>query len=344
MSEIISIPELVAVCVEAAERACSRIRSIHATGNLKAIEKGDGTDALTGRPMADTQTEADRQSEKIIFSVIKKHYPELRIIGEEESSSCSLAFDEDAEEVLLSPRVITSRSTVLKNLDVPVHAPTSELTLFVDPLDGTNEFVSGHLHCVSVLIGIARNGIRLAGVIGRPFPDTEVCNDELMYALVGQGVFVDHCEININKKVNNLVKITTTLKRTSRVMSRIFELMTPVDIVKEGGAGWKFWLVASGRVDCYQYARPGTKKWDALAGDAVISTLGGAVTDACGRPIVYSTDPATFNNEWGIIASVDRSFHFSKLVVACHAALCEDPGSEWPKGLEIPPLTRESNL
>jgi 3'-phosphoadenosine 5'-phosphosulfate (PAPS) 3'-phosphatase len=341
MSELISIAELMAVCAEAAERACSRIRSIHATGILRPIEKGDGKDALTGRPMADTQTEADRQSERIIFSAIRRQFPDLCIIGEEESSSFSPTYDVD---ILASPKASSVANKVLANLHPQISSvPVSELLVFVDPLDGTNEFVSGRLHCVSVLIGIARKGERLGGIIARPFPDAQICASELMYGLVDCGVFIDHVRIAPSLEIRNPVKITTTLKRNCRVTARIFELLAPCDILKEGGAGWKFWLVASGQVDCYQYARPGTKKWDVLAGDAIVSTLGGAVTDACGRKFIYAKDPESFGNDWGILASLNRKFHYATLVPICHKGLSE-PSTEWPSGLEIPPLTIDSSL
>jgi len=45
----------------------------------------------------------------------------------------------------------------------------TDICMWVDPLDGTAEFVDGLLHHVTVLIGIAVNGKALGGVIHQPF-------------------------------------------------------------------------------------------------------------------------------------------------------------------------------
>ena len=351
MEDVICIAELVAVCVEAAERACGKIREISASGNLKPIEKGDGTDALTGGPLADTQTEADRQSERIIFSILRKQFPNLVLIGEEESSN--YPSDANEGELVLSPRASDSKSKVLNNLKTSsneILVPCSELTLFVDPLDGTNGFVNGRLHTVSVLIGIARNGIRLAGVIARPFPDDAICSGELMYGLVGSSVYLDHRPISSpNLPVDaRALKLVTSRKRPGQVADRVYQLLEPCEVEKQGGAGFKIWLVVIGESDSYVYPRPGTKKWDVLAGDAIMAALGGVITDACGRQLVYTSDPDNFNNDWGVVASMNRQMHYTQLIPACHKALSEaasDPNlSQWPSGLQIPPITIESSL
>jgi 3'(2'), 5'-bisphosphate nucleotidase len=339
----VSVVELLGVCVEAAERACKRIREIRAGGDLGAIDKGDGKDAFTGRPMVDIQTEADRQSEKIIFSVIKCRYPEMKVVGEEESSGPPL----DCSEMVLSPRSSSPIDKLRSNFPSDVVCNISELSIFVDPLDGTSEFVHNRLHCVSVIIGIARNGTRLAGVIARPFPDETVCADSVMYGIVGLGVFIDHLPFHkptVNSP-NGKPIVTTTLRRSHRIIERLFELC-PCEIIKEGGAGYKFWLTITGKVDSYVYPRPGTKKWDVLAGDAILSALGGVTTDACGRTIRY--DEATYGNDWGLIASYDRHLHFRRIVAASHQAIAEAVADRtfdhWPSGLDVPSIALESSL
>ena len=48
-------------------------------------------------------------------------------------------------------------------------APLGDITIFVDPLDGTREFVEGRVWNVQVLIGIAVRGEATAGAVGLPF-------------------------------------------------------------------------------------------------------------------------------------------------------------------------------
>ena len=44
-----------------------------------------------------------------------------------------------------------------------------DLCVFVDPVDGTREFVEGRLEAVECLVGVAYRGRAVAGVMGLPF-------------------------------------------------------------------------------------------------------------------------------------------------------------------------------
>ena len=46
---------------------------------------------------------------------------------------------------------------------------TKNATVWVDPLDGTTEFVNGNLSGVTVLIGLAIDGVPKIGVVHNPY-------------------------------------------------------------------------------------------------------------------------------------------------------------------------------
>merc|ERR1712038_1408960 len=48
-----------------------------------------------------------------------------------------------------------------------------DVTLYIDPMDGTREFVEHRLHNVQCLIGICYNGMPVGGVVGLPFLSEE---------------------------------------------------------------------------------------------------------------------------------------------------------------------------
>lgn len=227
---------------------------------------------------------------------------------------------------------------VLANIPPTQQVALEDICMFVDPLDGTSEFVNGRLHCVSVLIGIAHQQRAIAGVICRPFP-SEKHPGECLYGVVGLGAFLDHKQLpSFPPTASPSLTIVTTLSRHHRVIDRLFQLLPQCSVLKEGGAGWKCWLVAIGQADCYAYPRAGTKLWDVLAGDAILAALTGVTTDACGRSICYST--SQLGNVWGIMLSRNRNWHFDSLILASHRALTEaaaDPENpHWPHGLPIP--------
>lgn len=228
---------------------------------------------------------------------------------------------------------------ISQNLDSSLAVSGSDLCVFVDPLDGTGEFVSGRVHCVSVLIGIALKGAAFAGLIFRPFVSADHPG-EFIYGVVGQGSFLDHVRILSSPPIKGKQKsVVTSLKRQHRVMDVLFGEKLTCTLIREGGAGWKSWLVITGVADCYAYPRGGTKLWDVLAGDAILAGIGGITTDACGRPIEYLSTKLA--NAWGIMLSRDQKWHRQVLVPASHASLivaASDPSNTyWPRGVEIPP-------
>lgn len=50
---------------------------------------------------------------------------------------------------------------------------TEKAVVWIDPLDGTSDFVKGNLSAVTVLIGLAIDGVPKIGVVHNPFRENE---------------------------------------------------------------------------------------------------------------------------------------------------------------------------
>lgn len=50
---------------------------------------------------------------------------------------------------------------------------TEKAVVWIDPLDGTSDFVKGNLSAVTVLIGLAIEGIPKIGVVHNPFREND---------------------------------------------------------------------------------------------------------------------------------------------------------------------------
>ena len=61
-------------------------------------------------------------------------------------------------------------------------------------------------------------------------------------------------------------------------------------------------MVIEGNADVYLFPSKGTKKWDSCAGEAIIHSIGGKLTDILGQPIVY--DPNKIMNSRGLLVSM----------------------------------------
>jgi 3'(2'), 5'-bisphosphate nucleotidase len=189
--------------------------------------------------------------------------------------------------------------------------PAEELLLWIDPLDGTGEFIRKKFDSVTVMIGISWKGFPVAGVIHQPLTNTTA------WGVVGVGAF----GFNRKKAPAERRKVVTTRLHFSYNMLKVLEVIKPTEIQKCGGAGGKMLRVLRGEADAYIHADVGTKKWDSCAGDAIIRAAGGMVTDMYGRDIDYS-DPSLIHNRSGL--SVTLGVNHAEFIVHPNISF-EDP-------------------
>ncbi|KAF4690679.1 3'(2'), 5'-bisphosphate nucleotidase 1 [Perkinsus olseni] len=346
----VDFPHLVSVCVTAAQGAAGIIQDVYDKGSLGLVEKGNGVDAFTGRPMDDPQTEADRRAEAFIMSILKSQVPNLdptTIIGEESEEGETEASQSEAVGAVRDCRAsrgspVFSESVLSAWPDELKSVATSSLALWVDPLDGTSEFTRGNLGSVTTLIGISVNGRATAGVIVR------LVDRETFVGVVGVGVFrtcpggavealsrPDRVKSNIEDGLD----ICTTRTKSAPVVVAAFENLGPkTRTLKHGGAGRKFLDVLTGVADALVAILPNAFSQAITSlGEALLATLGGNVTDAIGDPIEYniyrkSTDRLTngadpehpYLNGYGLVASIrGPHFHYKVLLPAVYKAVAE---------------------
>ena len=150
----ISLIRLVSTCADACTRGCKVIRSVHTkrcsssstTLGVSYKEKDDPRSALT---------EADVSSQKVILACLRNVWgEELNIIGEEDSDEEEIQVVADAE--LFQKYNIPNLSQEPVQTDIlhdkmngkdgtwkETNVSLSDVTLYIDPMDGTREFVEG---------------------------------------------------------------------------------------------------------------------------------------------------------------------------------------------------------
>ncbi|MBI4870124.1 MAG: inositol monophosphatase [Candidatus Riflebacteria bacterium] len=194
----------------------------------------------------DLVTRVDRESEALIVGAIRRRYPDHGVFAEEDS-----------------------------RIDSP-----SGYTWFIDPLDGTTNFVhSFPLYCVS--IALARNDEPLLGAIYAP------CLDEMFCAARGQGATLNGRPLSVSRTSVLEDGLYCTGFASMRHqgapdnLRNFIRLLRVCQGVRRGGsAALELAYVAAGRLDAFWELS--LSPWDVAAGAAIVREAGGTVTDLRG--------------------------------------------------------------
>ena len=183
--------------------------------------------------------------------------------------------------------------------------------VWIDPLDGTKEFVNGNLSAVTVLIGLAIDGLPKLGVVHHPFRINENDGTGLtMFATQEHGLF--HLDYNKNMSKSDLesrvptymepfdprqefsedykLKVGASLSNFNALMQKYIDNIQPVEVCRLGGAGNKVNRIALKEVESYVQPRPGLGFWDICAPEAIVRAMGGVCTDLEGKRLVYDKE------------------------------------------------------
>lgn len=221
---------------------------------------------------ADPVTEADTRANAYIVGELRKAFPEDGIVAEE---------NEDQSDALRSGRC-----------------------WYVDPLDGTREFVARNGE-FSVMLGLAIDGVSRLGVVYQPGID------KLYRGVVGEGAVLEHRGANRRLKVSDVAEpsqLRLVVSRSHR-NSAIAEVVARLGIRHEtasGSVGLKAGLIAEQEADVYVHISDRSSRWDACGPEAILKAAGGRFTDLEGQPLHYGgTD---MRNRKGIIACNAAAF------------------------------------
>jgi 3'(2'), 5'-bisphosphate nucleotidase len=204
----------------------------------------------------DPVTEADRAANALICSALASAFPGLPIVAEESDPATYAEYT------------------------------AAEAAWFVDPLDGTRDFVKRNGE-FAVMIGLAEEGRATLGVIVLPVTGR---------AFIG-GMDIPAWESRPDGTSHPIhVSRTSSLAEAEVVVSRSRHERTPDEsagrfgvrkITPCGSAGVKGARVATGEADAYIQPGRAGKLWDSCALEAIVAAAGGRVSDARGRRLDY---------------------------------------------------------
>ena len=200
-------------------------------------------------------TECDKQLQDLLYDRLHKLIPEAKFMGEE------------------------------KGKDHFLPAYKEGLVLVVDPIDGTNNFITGYRPSV-VSIAMLKDGRPFIGVIYNPF------SDEMFSARRGEGAYLNGKRFRSSEEPleKSLVIYGTSpydthlKKRTFAFAEYYFE--HSMDLRRSGSSAWDICCVACGRAGLFFELSLGL--WDYAAGACILTEAGGKLTDDRGKELDFS--------------------------------------------------------
>ena len=70
-----------------------------------------------------------------------------------------------------------------------------DAVVWIDPLDGTNDFVTGNLPAVTVLIGLSIKGVSRVGIVHSPFNEDNNALGRTLFGTIEHGLYrIDYNE------------------------------------------------------------------------------------------------------------------------------------------------------
>lgn len=229
------------------------VRAARRAGDLIA-RAFDERDRLTVHEKHDRDfvTDIDRKAEALIVREIQRHYPQHGIVAEESGR----------------------------------HNEKAEVCWYIDPLDGTTNFIHGYPH-FAVSIAAWRGGKPLLGVIHDPM------RNETFEASNGNGAFLNRKRLRTSACAElAAVLFASGLPAYRREQLPIFEkrmqaCMAVTEGYRRGGsAALDLAYVAAGRLDAYWEAA--LQPWDIAAGAVLVQEAGGIVSDLCGASLALN--------------------------------------------------------
>ncbi|MDQ6954535.1 MAG: inositol monophosphatase family protein [Mariprofundaceae bacterium] len=198
----------------------------------------------------DFVTDVDKKAENLILNEIRRHYPDHGIVAEESERT----------------------------------NPNASIQWYVDPLDGTTNFIHGYPH-FAVSISAWRDGKPFLAVIHDPI------KDETFEAQRGNGAFLNRRRLRVASagRVSHAIfasGLPPYRRRTQMdsFMKRMDVCMREAEGYRRGGsAALDLAYVAAGRLDAYWEG--GLCAWDIAAGILLVQEAGGIVTDLDGASV-----------------------------------------------------------
>lgn len=288
-SQNVNLRELLSVGIDVARKGGDRVRVIRDQNSMAEESKGDTKE---GAKML--VTNGDFESHKLMYYGIRKAFPNIQVVSEEHDSG-----KVDTSGIPYPDKFLSEIQTIDSSLEVPA----SDITVWIDPLDATQEYTENLRQYVTVMMCVAVRGQPIIGVIYKPFLD------KTYWGFVGQG----HSHNLVTpESFGDKQQIIVSRSHSGQVAEVAKAISDNIEIIPAGGAGYKTLEVIAGNASAYVHVTA-IKKWDLCAGNAIIKSVDfdhkdgveGRMTSLEGRDIDYSAAGSPLHED-GLLATIHK--------------------------------------
>jgi len=274
-NEKISLRSLLIASIDVAEKGGDQVRAIReAKSDLSAESKGDTKE---GAKML--VTEGDFASNRAMVYPLRRAFPDLLVVSEEHE-----------ESVVDAAMPATTNSEVDALVIGDDVVPVKDVTVWIDPLDATQEYSEDLTKYVTTMVCVAVEGKPIIGVIHKPF------EKKTEWAWVKHG-----SNIKLENSLEDEDSIIVSRSHAGSVEGVAHQAFGEgAKVISAGGAGYKTMALFNGEASIYVHTTL-IKKWDICAGNAILEAHGGRMTTLSGADIDYKSGSVA--NEGGLLAS-----------------------------------------
>ena len=241
--------------------------------------------------MPSKELEAARDAAEAAAVVIRSLYQKNLTVTTKADASPVTEADVRAEEVI--KRILSERFPTygFYGEETGQHAMGADSVWLVDPIDGTKSFVR-ECPFFSTQIALIRAGRLVLGVSSAP------AYDELAWAEIGGGAFLNHKPIRVSTVANLASSIVSTgnLKTLARSpqWSRFGDLIPRISRIRGYGDFVHYHLLARGSLDVV--IESDVNILDIAALTVIVREAGGTFTDLSGKEVGLSTTSVLATN------------------------------------------------
>ncbi len=261
-------------------------------------------------------TIADYASQAVICKQLKEIFPDIPIVGEEDSGDLNRSENKAMLQKISGFLPDWSQNEVLTSIEHG-NGKAAELFWTLDPIDGTKGFLRRDQYALA--LALIQNGQIIAGVLGCPnLPFEGDAAGTIMFASHHQGAYARSLNGGPSKQVhvsdNTIDDEIRFLESVEAAHSNHGLQGTIMDHFGSNAKSVrydsqvKYAVLAQGMADVYlRLPNPKTpdyreKIWDHAAGSGIVCEAGGKITDMKGNDLDFSAGHKLINNR-GVVVS-----------------------------------------